>query len=136
MALLPAGWDRPLNESSASDVAAPAIQLKQFQPNEVYDDAIVAALREAVTSADPAFVEARRLAELPRGRFVYDETEDYSTSVLPRIHMARTVAFPVECQALLQAHDGDGANAALSNHTLLNLSRSVGDEPSILAQLI
>jgi hypothetical protein len=93
-------------------------------------------LRADVQKAVAALEEARRLKNLPAGR--YDVQWGYlgpATTLLASKH-AREVAALLQKDAWLKSQDGRIDGALDNVLAILNAGRSVGDEPSTISQLI
>jgi hypothetical protein len=116
--LLPAGW--PKQE---------LVALEAVPPNEQFDAATYARLRAELDRVGPALREARKLADLPAGRFPIT----YDRSGLPG---SRSLAMQVpavhdllRCAVWADAQAGEVRGAAAGCRALVNAARAVGDEP-------
>jgi hypothetical protein len=124
--LLPRGWP-PQELSDALDSLPPPQRLTPEQ----------AALLEAQLQAvAPAVAEARKLAGLPRGRHHNPFRRKVSEPLLDDQMEARAVAALLQYDALRRAHAGDLGGALTSCRGVLNAGRSIGDEPTIISQVI
>jgi hypothetical protein len=90
-----------------------------------------AALRAAAAAVDPA----RKVADLPRGRYAVTWAPDYIGTLMPHLQDVRTVARLLSLDAVRRAHDGDLAGALVSCRAVVNTGRSIGDEPTPVSQL-
>jgi ABC-type transport system involved in multi-copper enzyme maturation permease subunit len=100
----------------------------QFSPAEA--EALAAGLKEA----EPALGEARRLAEMPKGRHAFLAGPDYfspSTSQQSEV-ISLTQLLRLDALSRTQLREADGALA--SSRALLNAGRSLGDEPLLGSQ--
>jgi hypothetical protein len=86
---------------------------------------------------DAAVAEARKLADLPRGRYriVWKRPNVYFT-LLPDEQKAREVAQLLRYAALRRAEEGDANGALADCRAIVNCGRSIGDEPIFISQLI
>jgi hypothetical protein len=92
------------------------------------------ALAGALAAAQPALAEARRLKELPHGRYpVLWDPAGLRFSV-PHVQAAQAVVRLLTYDELLREQAGDIDRALESCRGLLNVARSFGDEPEVLAQ--
>jgi hypothetical protein len=120
--LLPAGWKARLlridNQKRRLDEAGAAT-----------------ALRAELTKLAPAVAQARRLADLPEGRYPSDARPDDVLAEPPRPFLV-DVANLLGYDAGRRAQDGDADGALASCRAALNAGRSVGDEPRFLSQMV
>jgi hypothetical protein len=93
------------------------------------------ALREEMAKAATAVAEARKLADMPHGRFPLQWSPD-SISTILHSQDAREAAHLLQLDALLLTQEGDLDEALRSTHGILNAGRSVGDEPTLISALI
>ncbi len=116
---IPGGWGAGTNLGPLFDGLPPEIRLNELQ---------VKALRTELAKARTALAEARKLKDLPRGRFpvTYDR---YFRSVHNESGAAGEVVNLLVDDVLLQAEDRQPDNALDSCRAILNCGRAVGDEP-------
>jgi hypothetical protein len=93
------------------------------------------ALRAELARAPAALAEARKLKDLPRGRFPITYTRDWISTLRPN-QDAREVGNLLEQQALLQAQEGSPDEALESGRAIVNCARSQGDEPFLITHLV
>lgn len=93
------------------------------------------ALRDEMARAGAALPDARKLKDFPRGRFPITYTRDFLGTV-SKVQEARNFANLLYYDAMLRAHDGDIDGALASCLGVYNASRAIGDEPSLIAQLV
>jgi ABC-type transport system involved in multi-copper enzyme maturation permease subunit len=95
------------------------------------------ALRTGLETVGAALVEARRLADMPRGRFptVFREGGLWY-SRYPHAQEARLIAKLLGYDVHLRAQEGDVDGALVSCRALLNTGRAIGDEPLHWSQLL
>jgi hypothetical protein len=104
--------------------------LRQHQLDAVQ----VKALRAELANAATAVTEARKLADLPHGRFPLQWAPDMWHTTVNSLG-AREVANLLHFDVLLQAQEGDLDGALRSTRAILNAGRSIGDEPLLTSQL-
>jgi hypothetical protein len=93
------------------------------------------ALRDAIRPMRPALEEALAVAEMPRGRYEATWSGDMFTGRLADVQAARRVARWLRLDAALKAHDGDIEGALQYARAILNVGRSMGDEPALVSQV-
>jgi hypothetical protein len=86
--------------------------------------------------AAPALPQARRLAEMSRGRYAVTWSPDAVGTPMRHLDQLRPVAVLLRLDAVRRADDGDAAGALKSCRAVLNAGRSVGDEPALVSQLV
>ncbi|MCI0419564.1 MAG: hypothetical protein L0312_10130, partial [Acidobacteria bacterium] len=114
----------PLVESSAA--LSPEKQLSDLETQE---------LRALLQRVAPALSEARKLSQLPYGRY---PPIKWPRSDLPHAEseLVPRVAALLDLDVVLRAQDGEVDAALLSALGLINTARSVGDEPLAFSQLL
>jgi hypothetical protein len=119
--------DQPLTElGNLLGAQPPEARLSQPQ---------TAALRQALADLGPALSEARRLIDYPRGRYPVQWAPNPAATALT-CQDARRVASWLSYDAMLRAEDGDHAGALTNGRAIFQTSRTVGDEPSGISQLV
>jgi hypothetical protein len=128
--LLPAGWPTwPADEGGALDLNFDAVLAPvQLSPPQTR------ALAAVLTAAQPALAEARRLSDLPAGRYPITYSEDFISTPQPHLDSIRAVTTLLGHDVLRRAQEADADGALASCRALLNAGRSLGDEPSFFAQ--
>jgi hypothetical protein len=105
-----------------------------LRPECRLEPATARALREGLAKARAAVAEARKLKDMPAGRFPCPAGQ------WPPFHrghaQVRNVASLLEHAALLRIEEGDADGAVEDCRAMLNASRSFGDEPSVTALLV
>ncbi len=94
------------------------------------------ALRAEMKRAEAAVIQARRLAEMPDGRYPISYTPDFISTLLPYAQTARETARMMSLDALLRSQEGKADEALTSCRAILNAGRSLGDEPLLISQLV
>ena len=109
--------------------------LDELGPDEPLTPQQAARLRAELARAAYALAEARKLADLPEGRFPITYTPDYVSTVVGG-QQAREAAYLLKLDAFLRIHDGKSDDALLSARAAFNAGRSIGDEPVLISQLV
>jgi hypothetical protein len=136
----PAQW--PWWESSpppprvANAELSPWDAMRDLKPNEALPDWARDVMRPEMELADGAIREARKLADQPRGRFAITYSKDYISTLMTGIQDARGTASLLNYDAWFRAKSGDLEGALISCRALVNTARSIGDEPTLIAQLV
>jgi hypothetical protein len=134
---------RKLMESSQSGESAKALEkafslsedISGLPPEAQLSAAQTSELRAILDKMAAALEEARRLKDLPAGR--YDVRWSYwAAETLLASQHAREARQLLQMDTGLKSQDGRADGALDSVLAILNASRSVGDEPSIISQLI
>jgi hypothetical protein len=110
--------------------------LSRRAPEELLPAPLSARLDAALEAVRPALTEARRLADLPDGRYDLRMERNVLQTKLPHLEQTRHVAALLKLDALRQAQAGDMKQALTSCRAILNAARSVGDEPTAVSQLV
>jgi hypothetical protein len=93
-------------------------------------------LRRELGKIPKALEEARKLKDMPYGRFPLAYTDDFISTLLPNQQEARTPADWLAHDAMLLAHDEKYDEAVESCRAILNAGRAIGDEPILISFLI
>jgi hypothetical protein len=124
--ILPDPWPT-FDEAQNVDSAWPQVQL---------DAATTAALHKHLLPLRRAVVgEAREAMKFKKGWFLVEWSPDYVGTLYKHLGKVRTLAMFLSLDAALRAQDGDVPGAWQSALNLLALSRSLGEEPSLVAQM-
>src|SRR5262249_20563595 len=116
--------------------AAGFYELFQEQPPEArVNEQQVDALRAALGKAAAALPAARKVAELPRGRYVVHYSPDWIGTLIPHVDQARDLQNLLQYDAMLRSQDGDADGALESCRAIFNTGRSIGDELFAISQL-
>lgn len=102
---------------------------------QVYEP-LLEKLRAELKKAEPALRKARELEKLDRGRYPIAWAPDGLSTLLPGLDSAREVARLLSMAAVLEAQDGRADEALLLGRCALNVGRSIGDEPTLISQLV
>jgi predicted Zn finger-like uncharacterized protein len=142
--LLPADWPKWPVKAGAFDTERQAQERQAFEeslnnvpPNEELTEAQVAALRSELRRASAALAEARKLANMPRGRFPIEWSRgpDVLLDKLPYAD-ARDVTRLLEYDALVRAHERDLDTALASCRAGINAGRCIDEDPMPIASLV
>ncbi len=133
--LLPPSWQRSGNEAADSE-RWQSDSLVSLTPLRPLDPAFRRSMRARVEQASPALSEALGLAELPVGRFPVAWARDGVSTPLPHLARIREVANLLLCDAILEAETARSDRALTACRALLNLGRSIGDEPALVSQRV
>jgi hypothetical protein len=124
--LLPRDWP-PREAREAFD---------HLTPNERLSPEDAALLDKELAEAEPALEEARRLADLPRGRHRLVWARNPLLTLLPDQQEVRKVTTLLVHDALRHGQAGDMKAALNSCRAAVNAGRSLGDEPIFVSQLV
>jgi hypothetical protein len=129
-------WDYPPAGAEAEAEGSLLFTLQHLKPNEALTPTERAEMRPEIERAARAIQEARKLVDYPRGRFPIAYSKDFISTLLPNVQDARSVANVLSNDALFRAQSGDLDGAILNCRALVNNARSLGDEPTLIPQLI
>lgn len=121
---------QPRNADKWSEVFADLRAQHQLTPQQL------GMIREALAGNAEALTEARKLKDLPYGRFPMTFSPDFISSRLDGQQRLRGVMDLLNNDVMLQAHSGDLDGAGRSCAALLNTGRALGDEPMLISFLI
>jgi hypothetical protein len=127
--LAPPGWGTQL-------------QSKEWEPllsgpsNCRYPDAVVEEARREVAAAGEAIRLAREFKDRPWGHREIHLTPDYISTPLTETQGTRLAAALLRWDVAAAVEDADTNRAADGLLAMLNASRSVGDEPTSISQLV
>jgi hypothetical protein len=105
----------------------PQVQLNEQQATLL--EARFAILQKAVP-------EARKLEDMPEGRYPITYSEDFISTLVPHLQDAREVCELLRWDAARRVHAGDVEGALESCLALENAARSMGDEPFLISLLV
>jgi hypothetical protein len=144
LALLPEHWQdpQPGDDARPSDPAEIPRGFRLVQslaavaPNQTLTAYQLAGLRAELDTVRPALSEARRLIDFPEGQTVFAPSKNPLATLLPYAQSSRKVARLLQQDVTRRLADGDPAGAIASVEALLNLSATIGDEPTLISQLV
>jgi hypothetical protein len=129
--LLPTPWPR---KALASQRLGDGFD--RINPAQLLDAQQVEDLRTALAKAQDALKESRSLTELPNGRYPLESSPDILLPLRPHVGLALEIAALLSFDILLRAQEQDSDGALASCQALLNVGRSLGDEPGFDSPLI
>ncbi|MDB5351369.1 MAG: hypothetical protein JWN86_2616 [Planctomycetota bacterium] len=142
LTLMPAVWPPIMRRANPTDPGSVEFEadlltrIGEIPPNVRLGEPLAAELRQALAAYPEAIAQARKLAEMPRGRFQVVRAANPMLTLLPHLQAVRDVARFIQTDAILRAHDGDIDGALESCRAILNVGRSIGDEPSVISQIV
>lgn len=113
-----------------------ADELRKTPPPAQLPEDLVKKVREELKGLDDALVTARTLIDYPQGRFPITYAPDVLSTLVSEQQRAREVATLLQLDAYDRIHNGKWNAAWQSSKALLNVNRSVGDEPLLISALI
>jgi hypothetical protein len=140
--LLPPKWPSWEQPSQPADPAAEAKRaaleesFRSLEPQRQLNTEQIEALRAELKRAAAALSEARKLSEMPDGRYPISYTPDFIGTLLPFAQTARETARMLSLDAVQRAQEGKADDALTSCRAVLNAGRSLGDEPLLISQLV
>jgi hypothetical protein len=141
--LLPANWPfwhypKAAENQNRSQDALRKLEdsFSELEPPAQLDERQTAALRQELQRADKALTAARKVAELPHGRYPITYTKDFISTFVTQTQNTREWVNLLAHDVLLRAQDGDLDGAITSCRGMLNCGRSIGDEPMVISMLI
>jgi hypothetical protein len=93
-------------------------------------------IRDELGKFTNGVVKARKLKDMPRGRFPVTYSDDYNSTLIPNHQDTRLVGNVLRYDAFLLAHDGKCDEAVESCHAILNAGRAMEDGPLLISLLI
>jgi hypothetical protein len=123
--LLPENWQSPDFFEHQSNLS----------PQQLLDQDDLTDLREELRTAQPALLEARKLATMPKGRYPITYKRNFISTPHPGTAKIREILALLYLDVVLQAQEGDVNVALRSCRALLNTVRSLGDEPMLTTQM-
>ncbi|MFL5339522.1 MAG: hypothetical protein ACJ8F7_05075 [Gemmataceae bacterium] len=134
--MLPASWPAPPAPTSAGTMPRSIDdRVSEFAPEVALPPELAEELRAELKAVQPAVLAARRLADLPQGRFPVTWAPDFISTILP-CQEARVVGTLLRLDATLLVQDGQAESAVRSAVAILNCARAIGDEPLAISQLV
>jgi hypothetical protein len=131
-------WGLPLPTDPAAEAKRMALEesFQKLEPQRQLNAEQMDALRTELKKAAAALAEARRLSDMPDGRYPIEYKLDFISTLLPYAQTARETARMLSLEVLLQAQEGKTDEALTSCRAILNAGRSFGDEPVLISQLV
>jgi hypothetical protein len=133
-------WQYPTPNEQPSDEEARSRLETEFSDNALQNVQLsqeaLKALRDEVKRASDALKEARKAADMPRGRFSVTYAPDGVSTLLPHTQETRTIATVLSLDAMLRAEEKDAAGALDDCRAIINAGRCIGDEPIMISTLV
>jgi len=129
-------WESSPTPADVDPSTNPLDAMRDLKPNEAMPNGARAGMRSEMERGAAAIQEARKLIDRPRGRFPIVYSKDYISTTLTGLQDARMAAQLLSYDARFRAESGDLDGAVVSCRALVNNARSIGDEPSLMAQLV
>ncbi len=130
--LLPHNWQKWTNPPPVGPGLVES--LEDLSPEIKLSEKELQGLAGELQMAEAAIEEAKRVAGMPRGRYAVKWSKDAVGTPLPHLDAARQIARLLHYDAVLRAEKGDSAGARASVEAAIDVGRSLGDEPSTVAQ--
>jgi hypothetical protein len=127
--LLPTRWFSPPANPQGEDPGSVDNVLYNLSPERQLDEQQVRRVRADLERAGPALDQARELADMPEGRYPITWTPDVLSTPCPWLDALLSTHVLLQLDALLHAQDGDPDAALISSRAVLNVGRSLGNEP-------
>ncbi|HEV2947227.1 MAG TPA: hypothetical protein VGX70_07610 [Gemmataceae bacterium] len=131
--LLPAGWFSPPPASPSTQLED---DLDQLPPVQRLDESQSKQIDAELVKATTALPAARRVTDMPRGRYVVLWTSNAIGTLLPHVQGARDIGRLLQLDAIRLAANDDIEGALFSCRAILNTGRSFGDETAAITQLV
>ena len=129
--LIPRDWLRPEKDPDGKDFSQFTDAREKLPAQCQLSDSQIAAFRTELGKAEPALVEARKIAELPRGRFPIEwkpERFDYQG-----LQERNNLLFLLIYDSMLRSQDENLEGAFVSFRAAINTARASGKEYGISA---
>ena len=108
----------------------------ELPPNVRHSAAILSQVRSELAASADAVKLARTLKDYPYGHRDIHLTPDVLNTLLEDTQHTRHAADLLRWDVVVAAEDGDPSRAADDLLAILNASRSIGDEPFLISQLV
>lgn len=113
-----------------------ADELSKTPPPAQLPQDLAKKVREELKGLDDALMTARTLIDYPHGRFPITYSADFVSTLVKHQQDARLIGALLQVDAYAHIQEGQWAAAWQSSKALLNVNRSVGDEPLLISALI
>lgn len=123
--MLPKGWLNAKSDELLSDL----------RPEQLLNEQQAAAVRATLQAAGPAVTEARKMIDLPRGRFPFTYSPDLISTPL-NCPSSRDVIAVLRYDVLDRAHSEDADGALAACRAMLHCGTAIGDEPFLISMLV
>lgn len=132
-------WDcPPPGEDSLTSQRRTALQeaFWELEPQRQLHPVQMVALRRELTRAAAALAKARTLVNQTEGRYPIKYSDDYVTTLILHAPDARSIAYLLGFEVMRQAQDNRADEAMATCRAMVNAARSIGDEPTLVSQLV
>jgi hypothetical protein len=126
--LLPRVWSRWPMGRQGEDRGSVDDVLHDLSPDRQLDERSARRLRADLERLGPALAPARKLADMPAGRYPVAWAADVESTQCPSSDAIYATRALLHLDALLRSQDNDADAALISARALLNVGRSLGDE--------
>jgi hypothetical protein len=110
--------------------------LSKLTPNATLTPAEAGRLKAYLESVEDKLGAARRVAELPDGKFPVTVRDDFLSTLLPHIQTAREFCFAMRAAAVWQAQQANFEQAVDDVRACVHVSRPLRHEPFLISQLV
>lgn len=128
--LMPKDWGKELNDPEKAE------QVANSPPNVRFPPELIALARRDLTTAKPAVDLARTFQDYPGGHREYVLARNPLDTLLPDVQNTRNATYLLRWDVVIAVEDGNAELAAWDLIAMLNVSRSLGDEPFLISQLV
>jgi hypothetical protein len=110
--------------------------LNKLPPNVKLPPAEAVKVMAYLESVEVKLGEARRVAELPDGKFPVTVSDDFLGTLLPHVQTAREFCFAMRAAAVWQAQQANFEQAVDDVRACVHASRPLRHEPFLISQLV
>ena len=133
--LLPLRWQcKGGKPSDAEERRQQWTAIAKVAPARCFIPGVVQALEADLAQVGSALTEARPLVNMPQGRFPVAWADDGISTRLPQLAMTRDVVNLLAYEVLVRSQKQETSEALDACRALLNVGRSIGDEPAAVSQ--
>jgi hypothetical protein len=127
---------RLLPRTTMNDFAADYEAVLESDPRTPLRPEQLLTLRQALSGRSEAMVEARKLADMPRGRPRIVYAPDFISTLLGPLQDSRDLCTLLQCDVWVRIEEDDYDGAVQSSRAVLNTGRAIGDELCLIAVLV
>jgi hypothetical protein len=110
-------------------------EIARLTPTEQLDSSQISLFKAALAEVGPALAEARKIIALPYGRYPVSYGRDGISTNQSYLNDVREVELWLSLDVVVRAHEQDIDDALASCRGLVNVARSIGDQPLVISQL-
>jgi len=110
--------------------------LSVIAPNMVLTPIEAAKVKAYLESVEVKLGEARRVADLPDGRFPLTIADDFISTLLPHVQQVREFCFALRAAAVWQAQHGNLEQAVQDVQASVHAARTLRHEPFLVSHLV